>query len=231
MDPLSPVEVRVLGSLVEKDITTPDYYPLTLNALTNACNQSSNRDPVVSYSEHDVMRGVDLLREKKLAFMFQGADSRVAKFGHRIAENFELPRPETAVLCVLLLRGPQTPGELRGRTARMHEFASLEEVEGALRELMGRTPVALVAKLPRQSGTKEARYAHLLSGEVRAAAPRPAEEAPATPERAPGDEGRLASLEGEARLLRAEVAELRRGLAELRKLLGQGAGPGGASPT
>src|SRR5271170_1122892 len=103
MNPLTPLEVRVLGSLIEKDITTPDYYPLTLNALTNACNQSNNRDPVVAYGETDVTRGLDLLREKKLAFMFQGADSRVAKFGHRIAESLELARPETAVLCVLLL--------------------------------------------------------------------------------------------------------------------------------
>ena len=220
MDPLSPVEVRVLGSLIEKDITTPDYYPLTLNALTNACNQSSNRDPVVSYAEHDVVRGIDLLREKKLAFMFQGADSRVAKFGHRIAETFELPRPETAVLCVLLLRGPQTPGELRGRTARMHEFASLEEVEVALRELIDRTPVPLAVKLPRQPGMKEPRYAQLLSGEASLPAPVPAQEAsPAAPV-AQADEGRLASLEAEARAVRGEVAELRREIAELRGLLG-----------
>ena len=220
MDPLSPVEARVLGSLIEKDITTPDYYPLTLNALTNACNQSSNRDPVVAYAEHDVVRGIDQLREKKLAFMFQGADSRVAKFGHRIAETFELPRPETAVLCVLLLRGPQTPGELRGRTARMHEFASLEEVEGALRELITRTPVALVVKLPRQPGMKEQRYAHLLSGEVHVPAPAAAQDAPPPVPAARADEGRLASLEGEVGALRAEIAELRRELAELRKLLG-----------
>jgi hypothetical protein len=210
----------VLGSLIEKDITTPDYYPLTLNALTNACNQSSNRDPVVAYAEHDVVRGVDLLREKKLAFMFQGADSRVAKFGHRIAETFELPRPETAVLCVLLLRGPQTPGELRGRTARMHEFASLEEVEGALRELITRTPVALAVKLPRQPGMKEQRYAHLLSGEVHVPAPAAAQDAPPAAPAARADEGRLASLEGEVRALRAEIAELRRELAELRRLPG-----------
>jgi uncharacterized protein YceH (UPF0502 family) len=127
MEPLNPAEVRILGSLIEKAVTTPDYYPLTLNALTNACNQSSNRDPVVAYAEHAVVLGLDSLRGRKLAFMFQGADSRVAKFGHRIAESFELALPETAVLCVLLLRGPQTLGEIRGRTARMHEFASLEE--------------------------------------------------------------------------------------------------------
>src|ERR1017187_8980285 len=127
MNPLNPVEVRVLGSLVEKDITTPDYYPLTLNALTNACNQSSNRDPVVSFLERDVVRGLDSLREKKLAFMFQGADSRAAKYGHRFPETFGLTRPEVAILCVLMLRGAQTAGEIRGRTGRMHEFASRED--------------------------------------------------------------------------------------------------------
>jgi uncharacterized protein len=218
MDPLGPVEVRVLGCLIEKDITTPDYYPLTLNALTNACNQSSNRDPVVSYAEHDVVRGLDLLREKKLAFMFQGADSRVAKFGHRIAETFELPRPETAVLCVLLLRGPQTPGELRGRTARMHEFASLGEVEATLNELISRTPAALAVKLPRQPGMKEQRYAHLLSGEVHTSSPASAPGAAAPAEQA--EAGRLARLEGEATALRAEVAALKGEIEELRKLLG-----------
>src|ERR1700684_3651652 len=122
MDPLNAVEARVLGSLIEKDMTTPDYYPLTLNALTNACNQSSNRDPVMALAERDVVRGLDALREKKLAYMLQGADNRVPKYGHRIAETLEIGRPETAVLCVLLLRGPQKVGEVRGRTARMHEF-------------------------------------------------------------------------------------------------------------
>jgi uncharacterized protein YceH (UPF0502 family) len=216
MDPLDAVEVRVLGSLVEKDITTPDYYPLTLNALVNACNQSSNRDPVVAYGEGDVVRGLDRLREKKLAFMFQGADSRVAKFGHRIAESLELARPETAVLCVLLLRGAQTPGEIRGRTGRMHEFASLEEVEASLNALIARMPEALAARLPRQPGTKELRYAHLLSGAVASAAP---EEAP---RRAPpsAEDDRLLKLEREAAALRTEVAELRREVADLRSSLG-----------
>jgi uncharacterized protein YceH (UPF0502 family) len=212
MEPLDALEARVLGSLVEKDITTPDYYPLTLNALVNACNQSSNRDPVVAYGEEDVVRGLDRLREKKLAFMFQGADSRVAKFGHRVAESLELARPETAVLCVLLLRGQQTPGEVRGRTGRMHEFASLEATEASLNALIARTPEALVARLPRQSGMKEQRYAHLLSGEVAVAA----SEAP--PRRAPAaaEDERLTKLEREAADLRWEVAELRRQVAELR---------------
>jgi uncharacterized protein YceH (UPF0502 family) len=219
MDPLNAVEARILGALIEKDITTPDYYPQTLNALVNACNQSSNRDPVVAYGESDVVRGLDLLREKKLAFMFQGADSRVAKFGHRVAETLELARPETAVLCVLLLRGPQTVGEIRGRTARMHEFASLEETEACLGSLIARAPGPLAAKLPRQAGMKEQRYAHLLSGEVQVPSPVTAGaaelEAPASA--AAGD--RLAKLEGESAELRAEVAELRRQLAELRSQL------------
>jgi hypothetical protein len=218
MDPLSAAEARILGSLIEKDITTPDYYPLTLNALVNACNQSSNRDPVVTYGEADVLRGLDLLREKKMAFMFQGADSRVAKFGHRIAESLELARPETAVVCVLLLRGPQTVGEIRGRTGRMHEFASLEETEASLNALIARTPDPLVIKLPRQAGMKEQRFAHLFSGDVPVLAPA-APAGAAAPVPGPDNE-RLAKLEGEAASLRAEVAEIRQQLDDLRRQLG-----------
>jgi uncharacterized protein YceH (UPF0502 family) len=216
MDPLNAVEARVLGSLVEKDITTPDYYPMTLNALTNACNQSSNRDPVVAYGEADIVRGLDLLREKKLAFMFEGAESRVAKFGHRVGESLELARPETAVLCVLLLRGPQTPGEIRGRTGRMHEFPDLEAVEASLGALIARSPSPLVVKLPRRAGMKEQRYAHLLSGEVALPSPEgksaPGMAAAPSP---PGDD-RVDRLERETSSLRSEVAELRQQLAELR---------------
>jgi len=219
MEPLNAVEARVLGSLIEKDITTPDYYPLTLNALTNACNQSNNRDPVMALGEDAVTRGLDLLREKKLAFMIQKADSRVAKFGHRVAESLELARPETAVLCVLMLRGPQTLGEIRGRTARMHEFASLEETEASLNALGARNPEALAVKLPRQAGMKEQRYAHLLSGEVQTPTPLAAPQAETAPATREGDD-RLARLEGEAAAIRADVAELRRQLDELRKLLG-----------
>jgi uncharacterized protein YceH (UPF0502 family) len=219
MDPLNAVEARILGSLIEKDITTPDYYPLTLNSLVNACNQSSNRDPVVSYGESDVIRGLDQLREKKLAFMFQGADSRVAKFGHRIAESFELARPETAVLCVLLLRGPQTPGEIRGRTGRMHEFPGLEATEASLNALIARSPDPLAVKLPRQAGMKEQRYAHLLSGEVQVPLPEPAAgPASAVPPVRPEVE-RMAKVEAETAALRAEVAELRQQLADLRTQL------------
>jgi hypothetical protein len=216
MDPLNPVEVRVLGSLIEKDITTPDYYPLTLNALTNACNQSNNRDPVVSLGEPAIVQALNGLRERKLAFMFQGADSRVAKFGHRIAESFELARPETAVLCVLLLRGPQTVGEIRGRTARMHEFASLDETEACLEALIVRTPVSLAVKLPRRAGMKEQRFAHTLAGEIPAVPLAAAYEA--TFDATNPDGERLGKLEAEVAGMRTEISDLKLQLAELKKL-------------
>lgn len=220
MNPLNPVEVRVLGSLLEKDITTPDYYPMTLKALTGACNQTSNRNPVVSHSERDVESALDSLRERKLAFMFQGADSRVPKYGHRFTESLGLTRPEAAVMCVLLLRGPQTPGEIRGRTGRMHEFASLEEAAAALEALMARVPEPLAARLPRQAGFKEQRYAHLMAGEAPLPAPPEAEPLPVTAAPAARTEdGRLARLEAEAAAMRAELAELRRQLADLIRLL------------
>lgn len=218
MESLNPVEARVLGSLVEKDLTTPDYYPLSLNALANACNQSSNRDPVVSFSEEAVVRGLDSLREKKLAFMFQGADSRVSRYGHRVVETLELGRPEISVLCVLLLRGPQTVGEIRGRTGRMHEFPSLEETEACLDGLVARPAGALLVKLPRQAGMKEQRYAHLLSGEVAPEAPAAALGAEPAVLAVRFENERLAKLEQDAAALRAEVADLRKQLVELRDL-------------
>ena len=222
MNPLNPVELRVLGSLVEKDITTPEYYPMTLKALTSACNQTSNRNPVVSLSEHDVVLGLDALRERKLAFMFQGAESRVPKYGHRFLESFGLARPEAAVMCVLLLRGPQTAGEIRGRTGRMHEFAGLAETAATLDGLAARAPEPLVARLPRQAGFKEQRYAHLLAGDAPAPAPGP-EPGPAisgAPAATRPEDERLDRLETEGAALRAEVAELRRQVAELKKQLG-----------
>jgi uncharacterized protein YceH (UPF0502 family) len=164
---LTDAEVRVLGVLVEKQLTTPDYYPLTLNALVNACNQTTSRDPVVSYDEATVTRALDGLRDKKFAFVFSGADSRVLKYGHKLAERLELAPDETAALCVLLLRGPQTAGEIRTRTGRLHAFTSLAEVDATLATLAAKRPHALVTRLPRQPGFKEARFAHLLSGEPR----------------------------------------------------------------
>jgi hypothetical protein len=219
METLNPVEARVLGTLVEKDLTTPDYYPLSLNALTNACNQSSNRDPVVSFSEEIVVRGLDSLREKKLAYMFQGADSRVARYGHRVVESFGLDRPAAAVLCVLLLRGPQTVGEVRTRTSRMHEFPSLEDAEGCLALLASRPEDPLVAKLPRMAGMKEQRFAHLLSGPVSL------ELMGAVPAAEPAvlavrfENERLEKLEAQSQALKDEVDDLRRQLTELRKIL------------
>ncbi|MDD3179641.1 MAG: YceH family protein [Opitutaceae bacterium] len=216
---LNAVEVRVLGALVEKEKTTPDYYPLSLNALTNACNQLSNREPVVSYDDGAVLRAVEALRVKKLAFVFHGADSRVPKYGHKFAEMLGTTPAETAVLCVLMLRGPQTIGEVRGRTGRMHEFASLADVETTLQGLATHAHQPLVVKLPRQAGFKESRYAHLLAGPPEAMAP----ETPASPETSPApltpDRERLAKLETDTAALRREVDEMRQQLTALRRLL------------
>src|SRR6266436_2908295 len=156
---LTDIEVRVLGSLIEKDITTPDYYPLSLNALVNACNQKNNRDPIMNLDEDSVRDALNTLQEKRFAGPARGADSRVTKYEHRLQEVFNFDRREIAVLCVLLLRGPQTPGELRGRTERMYRFEELEDVLATLERLSQRDP-ALVAVLPRQPGTKELRYTH-----------------------------------------------------------------------
>src|SRR2546423_3578165 len=160
---LNDVEVRVVGSLAEKQVTTPDYYPLTLNALVHACNQISNREPVVNYDERTVADAVESLRAKNLVYIFYGAESRVPKYKHMMREVFALSPQELAAMCVLMLRGPQTVGEIRGRTGRLYEFADLPEVEATL-EGLARRDEPLVAKLPRQAGRKEARYAQLLSG-------------------------------------------------------------------
>jgi len=214
---LNDVEVRVLGSLVEKKITTPEYYPLTLNALTNACNQKSSRDPVVAFDEKTVVRALDGLREKKLAWVVTGADHRVPKYGHLFPEAFDLTPPEAAVLCVMMLRGPQTPGEVRGRTGPLYNFEGLSEVEATLQGLMEKEPRPLVARLPRQPGFKESRYAHLLSGQVeieeREVAPRPE---PATAEVRAENE-RIAQLEAEVEQLRQAMTELRQQFLDFRK--------------
>jgi len=209
---LTDEEARVLGSLVEKEVTTPDYYPLSLNALLNACNQKSNREPVMNLGEDDVRRALGDLNRKGLAGAASSADSRVPKFEHRLQEVFNLDRRETAVLCVLLLRGPQTPGELRGRTERMYPFHDLDEVQSALQRLIQRDP-ALVAALRRQPGTKELRYAHLLSGEVEAWEPPPLSKSVAAGE----TPDRLERLESEVAQLRAEVAELQQQFADFKR--------------
>jgi hypothetical protein len=209
---LNPAEARVLGALVEKDITTPDYYPLSLNALINACNQKNNREPVTNFDEETVRLALRNLSDKRLAGPAGGADGRVTKYEHRLQEVFNFTRPETAILCVLLLRGPQTPGELRGRTERMHRFEDLDEVLSGLQQLMRREP-PLAKALGRRPGTKEIRYAHLLSGDVEAWEP-PAETASSS---GSADAERLIQLEEKVAALQAEVAELKQQIAEFRK--------------
>jgi len=211
---LTENEVRVLGSLIEKDITTPEYYPLSLNALVNACNQKSNRDPVMQLNEDAVRDALEALQEQSLAGPARGADSRVTKYEQRLQEVFNFTRAEIAVLCVLLLRGPQTPGELRGRSERMHHFETLEDVQSALQKLMQREP-PLAKVLPRQPGTKESRYAHLLSGDV-VEAQAPAQ-AGAAAERNPADAERIARVEEEVAELRREVGEVKDQLERFRR--------------
>jgi len=211
---LTENQVRVLGSLIEKDITTPEYYPLSLNALVNACNQKSNRDPVMQLDEDAVRDALEGLQEQRLAGPARGADSRVTKYEQRLQEVFNFTRAETAVLCVLLLRGPQTPGELRGRAERMHRFETLEDVQSAVQKLMQREP-PLAKVLPRQPGTKESRYAHLLAGDV-VEAEGPAQ-AGAAVERNPANAERIARLEEEVVELRREVGEVKDQLERFRK--------------
>lgn len=208
---LSDVEARVLGSLVEKELTTPEYYPLSLNALVNACNQKSNRDPVMHLDERAVSQALRTLESLSLAGPADNYESRVAKFEHRLQEAFNFTRHEIAVLCELLLRGPQTPGELRGRADRMHKFDDLGVALSTLQRLMRREP-PLVVLLPRQPGTKEARYAHLLSGEVKIEEP---EAAPAV--EAVKDSDRIKRLEEQVTALQSEVSDLKQELASFRK--------------
>lgn len=205
---LNDMEVRVLGCLIEKELTTPEYYPLTLNALTNACNQKSNRDPVLTMEEVEVVRALDSLKFKQLALL-SAEGGRVPKYRHTLVEKLRLDPPELALLAELLLRGPQTVGELRTRGERMHPFPDLAAVEEVLGELMARTP-PLVTRLPRQPGRKESRHAHLFSGE-----PEPVtEELTPPPETARlkviAENERIAKLEEEIAALRGEVVELRR---------------------
>jgi uncharacterized protein len=215
---LTDEEARVLGSLVEKSVTTPEYYPLSLNALKNACNQKSSREPVVDYGEPAVARALEGLRDKHLVWFVDSADSRVQKYRHRFTEAFDLSEGEAAVLGLLLLRGPQTPGELRGRAERLHAFSTVDEVEEVLRALSGRE-APLVRRLPRQPGRKEHRWGHTLCGdiegdsEVETQAPR---EAPVFRE-IRSDRERLGALEAEVASLRQEILELREEVAQFRR--------------
>ncbi len=211
---LTETEVRVLGSLIEKDITTPEYYPLSLNALVNACNQKTNRDPVMQLDEDAVRGALEGLQEQRMAGPARGADSRVTKYEQRLQEVFNFTRAEIALLCVLLLRGPQTPGELRGRAERMHRFEALEDVQSALQKLMQREP-PLAKVLPRQPGTKESRYAHLLAGDV-VDVEGPVQ-AGTVVERNPADADRIARLEEEIAELKKDVSEVKDQLERFRK--------------
>jgi len=203
---LTDIETRVLGALVEKQVTTPEYYPLTLNALTLACNQKNNRHPVTSYSESQVSAAVETLREKNLTYVFYGSTSRVPKYKHVMPEVMHLNRAELALMCVLMLRGPQTPGELRGNAARLHEFAGLDEIEHTLNGLISHEQEPFVVRLPRQAGQKEVRFAHLLSGEVQVDA------VAETPRVSPRE-----SLEQKVEKLTAEVENLKQQFEEFKK--------------
>ena len=215
---LTAIEARVLGALIEKDITTPDYYPLSLNALVNACNQKNNREPVMTLDETTVRDALSSLQEKRLAGPASGADSRVTKFEHRLQEVFNFDRREIAIVCVLLLRGAQTPGELRGRTERMYHFEGLDDVVSTLDRLAQRQP-PLAAVLPRQPGTKESRYMHLFSGEPAADMMRPPTPMPAEADASAGagKADRITALENEVARLRAELTEVQQQLAAFRK--------------
>ncbi len=211
---LNEIEARILGSLVEKQLTTPEYYPMTLNALVNACNQKSSRDPVVSYSETTVSDALEGLRDRNLVYVFYGSTSRVPKYKHMLPSYYELDPAETAIMDILMLRGPQTLGELRGRTERLHDFKDLGEVQATLDSLMRRDD-PLVMKLPVLAGQKEARFGHLLCGEIDVEA----FAAAVTAVRAHGslDAERLQKLEEEVTELRSEIDALKATFEEFRK--------------
>src|SRR5690348_17029206 len=211
-DLLTETEVRVLGSLVEKQLTTPEYYPMTLNALVAACNQKSNRDPVVAFDESTVTASLDSLRDKNLVYTFHGSTSRVVKYKHMLPNVYELDPAETAVMDVLMLRGPQTVGEIRGRTDRLFDFSGLPEVQETLDKL-ARRDEPLVVRLERQMGQKDARYAHLLSGEIDVAS------LPVSRERATGSgqDGRIEQMESELESIKAEIAQLKEEFAKFRQ--------------
>jgi hypothetical protein len=209
-------EIRVLGSLIEKQLTTPEYYPLTLNALTAACNQKNNRNPVMSLTEGEVENALDSLREKNLAYVFHGSTSRVPKFKHVAPEVLQLNPAELAVMCVLMLSGPQTVGEIRTRSSRLYDFKGLEEVEETLRGLASRDADPLVMKSPRQPGQKDARFTHLLAGQPPIEAPLESSAPPRTARRE-HDVDRLNKLEGQVQVLTQQFEELAAQFEEFKK--------------
>ena len=213
--PLDPVAVRVLGSLIEKESTTPDNYPMTVNALVGACNQTTNREPVMTVDENDVMTALRELNRRGLVNEVYRSDSRAKRYRHVLSDKLSLHQPETALLCVLLLRGPQTTGEIRTRAARMFEFIDLKHVEVTL-DALATLATPLVIQMPRQPGQKEVRYAHLMGGEpqmpvveadTRARAPAPA----------PAADDRVTALEQSVASLRAELGQLRDAFEEFRR--------------
>jgi uncharacterized protein YceH (UPF0502 family) len=211
---LSPIEARVIGCLLEKEVTTPDQYPLSLNALTNACNQKTNRDPVLELSESAVQQAVDSLMKKYLVSdKSAGYGGRVTKYKHRFCNtefgSLKFSKQEFGIICVLLLRGPQTPGELRSRTNRLCEFADSEQVEATLKNLMAREDGPFIARLPRAAGSRESRYAHLFSGVIESV-----EESAVPEEPAAGTalSQRVAQLEEWVQQLRVQVGELAQAL-------------------
>lgn len=214
---LNDVEVRVLGSLIEKQVTTPEYYPLTLNSLMLACNQRNNRDPITAFDEATVAQALESLREKNFVYVHYGSTSRVPKYKHVVTEVLHLGQPELGVVCVLLLRGPQTTGELAGRAFRLHEFSGLEEVEQTLNGLISREPEPLVTRLPRQPGQKEVRFAHLLAGEP--SIEPVAEGKYVEKTRRAGRDGneRVVLLEHEVEALRSQVRELQQQFEDFKK--------------
>lgn len=212
---LTPIEVRLLGALIEKQITTPEYYPLTLNSLTAACNQKNNRNPVTSYAESEVDDALFSLRDKNLAYVFHGSTSRVPKYKHVVPEVMHLSPPEVAVMCVLMLSGPQTIGEIRTRGSRLYEFSGLEEVEQTLRELANKDGEPMVVKLPRQPGQKDARFAHLLSGEPEVETF--AEATHTRTARRAEDSERMTKLEEQLQTLAQQVESLSTQFAEFKK--------------
>lgn len=210
---LTATEVRVLGSLIEKQLTTPEYYPLTLNALTAACNQKSNREPVMSLGESEIMAAIDRLRDESLVYLYYGTGTRTVKYKHMLPSVYELDAAGVAVMAVLMLRGPQTIGEIRERTGRMHEFQDLNEVQQTLDALTQRDE-PLIVRLERQPGQKESRFGHLLSGEIEVSSLGPTTEKRAS---SSADASRLSVLETEVSAMKNELAELKAIFDEFRK--------------
>ncbi|ELP5727175.1 YceH family protein [Vibrio vulnificus] len=208
---LTPIEARVIGCLIEKEVTTPDQYPLSLNALTNACNQKSNREPVMSLSESEVLDAVDQLISRRLVSDESGFNSRVSKYQHRFCNtefgDLKLSAQEKGIVCCMLLRGPQTPGELRTRTNRLANFADVKEVESVLDQLASEERGQLVVKLPIEPGKRESRYMHQFCGDVDVASYQSS--APMSTAKPSLDDERIATLEEEVETLKQELSELK----------------------